>query len=215
VTFRDRRDAGRQLADRLVALGLEDPVVLGLPRGGVPVAIEVARRLDAQVEVFVARKIGAPAQPELGIGAVAEGSDEAVTTEIAPHIGVDQAGLEELAVVVRDEIRRRVAAYRGDRALPELAGRDVVLVDDGLATGVTAHAALNALRKHQPRRLVVAVPTSPPESASRLARYADEVVWVIAPEPFFAVGEWYEDFRQVTDQEVIAMLAAAAGGKSH
>jgi putative phosphoribosyl transferase len=173
------------------------------------VAIEVARHLGTQVDVFVARKIGAPRQPELGIGAIAEGSDEAVMTEIADQVVVDQTGLEQMTADVRAEIRRRVATYRGDRALPDVSGRDVVLVDDGLATGVTAEAALIALRGHQPRRLVLAVPTCAAQSATRLARFADDIAWVIAPEPFFAVGEWYDDFRQVTDQEVIDMLAAA------
>jgi putative phosphoribosyl transferase len=138
------------LADRLGELTSLDPLVLGLPRGGVPVAAEVADRLGAQLEVFVARKVGAPGREEAGIGAIAEGSDELIVTETAAALGIDHARMQELADRARQELRRRVEVYRGDRALPDVAGRDVILVDDGLATGVTAEAALRALRKRRP-----------------------------------------------------------------
>ena len=208
--FLDRHDAGRQLADRLAPLGLHQPVVLGLPRGGVPVAAEIAKRLGAEVEVFVARKVGAPGQPELGIGAVAEGSELLVVTETALQLGIDDDQMDRLAMQSRAELERRVTAYRGDRALPALGGRDVIVVDDGLATGVTAQAALLALRAHEPSRLILAVPACPSGSAERMAEFADEVVWLIAPDRFYAVGEWYDDFRQVTDAEVADLLSGRA-----
>jgi putative phosphoribosyl transferase len=216
VRFRDRSDAGRQLADRLMEFDLDDPVVLGLPRGGVPVAAEVGARLGAPVDVFVARKIGAPGHQELGVGAVAEGDDEPVVSDTAQRLGLDQAKMRELADEARLELHRRVGAYRGGRTLPELAGRDVILVDDGVATGVTAEAALQALRAQRPRTLILAVPTCARGAAERLADIADEVVCVLIPRDFVSVGQWYDEFEQTTDAEVTAVLArgqAPAGRK--
>src|SRR5436305_11195723 len=174
MPFRDRRHAGRQLAVRHSALNLSEPVVLGLPRGGVPVAAEVAASLDAPVDVFVARKIGAPGHEELGIGAVAEGSDMPVVTGIAARLGLRPADVERLAARARAELGRRVTAYRGNRPLPDVRGKDVVLVDDGLATGVTAEAALRSLRRLGPGRLILAVPVCARETAARLAPLADD-----------------------------------------
>jgi len=207
VRFRDRSDAGRQLADRLVEFELVDPVVLGLPRGGIPVAAEIGARLGAPLEVFVARKIGAPGHEELGIGAVAEGSDELVVTDTARRLGLDEARMQELADRARREMHRRIETYRGGRELPELAGRDVVVVDDGLATGVTAEAALRALRARRPRMLILAAPVCAEEAATRLAPLADRVVCVMTRRDFFAVGQWYDDFGQTTDEEVADVLA--------
>ena len=207
VRFHHRRDAGEQLAGRLADLALVDPVVLGLPRGGIPVAAVVAERLGAPVEVFVARKVGAPGQAELGIGAIAEGSDELVATDTAARVGIGPQQFDDLAAAARAELVRRVQAYRGDRSLPDLSGRDVILVDDGLATGVTAEAALRALRNRQPRRLILAVPVCPPSAVERMAAFADDVVCVMTPATFFAVGEWYDDFAQTTDAEVTALLS--------
>jgi putative phosphoribosyl transferase len=202
--FRDRVDAGQQLAERLPA-DLHDPLVLALPRGGVPVAKEVAARLDAPLDVLVARKIGAPGHEELGIGAIAEGG-ALVGSDLVRALRVSPDEFERLAERQRGEIARRVERYRGDRPLPPLLGRDVVLVDDGLATGVTAEAALLAVRAGEPRRLVLAVPVCSPDTARRLVPPADDVVCVLAPDDLLAVGYWYDDFAQTTDEEVIELL---------
>jgi putative phosphoribosyl transferase len=208
VAFRDRRDAGVQLAERLRPLALEDPVVLALPRGGVPVAAVVAEDLGATLDVLVARKVGAPGHEELGIGAVAE-EGPVVRSVVADQLGVGPTAFAGLAERARAEVDRRVARYRGDRPLPPVAGRDVVLVDDGLATGVTAEAGLAALRGRGPRRLVLAAPTAARDTVARLRLLADDVVVVATPEPFHAVGLSYERFDQTTDDEVLALLAQA------
>lgn len=208
--FRDRRDAGRRLAGCVAELELTAPLVLALPRGGVPVAAEVAARLGAPWEVFVAAKIGTPGHEELGIGALAEGGEDPVVSDAARRAGVSPADLDALARPVREELARRVRTYRGQRALPEMAGRDVVLVDDGLATGVTAEAALVSLRARQPRRLILAVPVCADPTARRLTGLADEVVCAERPADFFAVGQWYDDFRQTTDEEVMDLLSGDA-----
>jgi putative phosphoribosyl transferase len=209
VRFANRTDAGEVLAERVRDLMLTDPVVLALPRGGVPVAYQVAQVLGAPLEVVVARKVGAPGQPELGIGAIAEGNTSPVASSLAAQLGVDDRRFALLAEAEQAELDRRVARYRGDRPLPEMEGRDVVLVDDGLATGVTAEAALRSLRRHRPRTLVLAVPVAAPDSVRRLAGAADRIVYVHAPHDFRAVGAWYQDFDQTTDGEVLDLLAAA------
>jgi putative phosphoribosyl transferase len=211
MPFLDRRDAGRRLADRVRGLDLHDVLVLALPRGGVPVAFEVATALGAPLEVFVARKVGAPGHPERGIGAVAEGGGQVVDRSALRPLGLSNDQFGELAVAEMRELDRRVQHYRRGRVLPDLAPRDVVLVDDGLATGVTAEAAMRALRNRHPRRLVLAAPVCAPGTAARLRVVADEVVCVLEPEPFFAVGRWYRDFRPTDDAEVLALLDRAAG----
>jgi putative phosphoribosyl transferase len=207
--FRDRAQAGRRLADRLVQrLAPEPVVVLGLPRGGIPVAAEVAAALHAPLEVFVARKIGAPGHEELGIGAIAEGSDEVVVTDTAARMGIGTSEMQQLAAVAQRELQRRVDAYRQGRKLPDLIGRTVVLVDDGLATGVTAEAALRSLRAHEPKRLILAIPVCADDTRHRLTALADEVICLSAQRNFVAVGQWYDRFEQTTDQEVLDLLAA-------
>jgi len=212
--FRDRREAGRVLADRLDPERLVRPVVLALPRGGVPVADEVARRLDAPLDVFVARKLGAPGHEELGIGAIAEGSDHVVITDLAHELYVGPAVLDQLIRREADELWRRVWQYRAGRPpLPGhgVTGRDVVLVDDGLATGVTAEAALRSLRQARPRRLVLAVPICAADTRRRLegTGLADAVVCAVSSDNLVAVGAWYDDFAPTSDDEVVEILAAA------
>lgn len=207
--FADRDDAGRRLSVRVAQLGLDEPVVLGLPRGGVPIARRIADRLGAPVDVFVSRKIGLPGSPEFGIAAIAEGSQEVVPGPDAGEFGLGPDRLAELAESERRELRRRVARYRGERALPELAGREVVLADDGLATGVTATAAVRALRQWHPRKLIFAAPVCAPDSLARLAEQVEETVSLLTPVPFQAVGLWYERFEQLQDADVVRLLAGA------
>lgn len=204
--FLDRTDAGRQLGRRLRDLGLRSPVVLALPRGGVPVAAQVADALGAPFDVYVARKIGAPGHPELGIAAIAEGDGDPVISAAARSAWIGPAELRGLAAAERVELTRRVDLYRDGRSLPPLAGKDVVLVDDGVATGVTAEAALRALRREHPRRLVLAVPVCAAETEARLTEDTAEVACLHAPADFIAVGEWYDDFSQVTDEQVLELL---------
>ena len=213
VRFHDRRDAGRQLTTVVAGLDLVRPVVLALPRGGVPVGAEVARALQAALDVIVARKVGAPGQRELGIAAVAEGGALVVVRSSVARLGVSEQDLARRVHVEREELARRVQRYRGDRPLPDLAGRDVVLVDDGLATGVTAEAALAGIRTLSPRAVWVAVPVAAGDTRRRLATQCDGIVAVAEPEPFFSVGQFYEDFDQTTDAEVVALLADALGGR--
>jgi putative phosphoribosyl transferase len=215
MRFRDRAQAGSELARKLQSYQLSDPIVLALPRGGVPVGFEIAAALRAPLEVFVARKVGAPGHEELGIAAIAEGSDELVIGEAARQLGIGRHEIEKQAAREREELRRRVSYYRRNRPLPDVAGRDVIVVDDGLATGVTAEAAMRALRQRRPRRLLLAVPVCARDTASRLDRISDDVVCLSSPADFLAVGFWYEDFSQTSDEEVLALLdqarAAATG----
>lgn len=208
MRFRDRADAGRALATLLADRHLPDPVVLALPRGGVPVAAEVANALGAPLDVLVARKVGAPHQPEYGIGAVAEGGASVRDVRALKRLGMSDAEFDALVARETEEIERRVARYRGGRPLPELRDRDVVLVDDGLATGVTAEAAAGAVRAHQPRLALLAVPACAPDSAARLRTVIDDVVCAIEPRSFHAVAQWYDVFDQTTDDEVVALLDA-------
>lgn len=206
LRFDDRRDAGRQLAEVVAKLELRDVVVLALPRGGVPVGYEVARRLGAPLHVFVARKVGAPQQPELGVGAIAEGGGRVINEPLVEALGISPTQLAKVEATEQRELLRRVEEYRGGQPLPPLPGHDVVLIDDGLATGVTAEAALRALRAMGPRRLVLAVPTCAEDSAHRLGQIADSVVCVVAPPDFRSVGAWYRQFDQTTDDEVLRLI---------
>jgi predicted phosphoribosyltransferase len=206
--FRNRTDAGRQLAEKLAAYAdRPDVLVLALPRGGVPVGFEVARALGAPLDVFLVRKLGVPGHEELAMGAVATGGVRVLNDEIVRGLGISEREID--AVVARElqELARRGRLYRGDRPPPDVAGRTVILVDDGLATGATMRAAVAALRRQPQARIVIAVPTASPDTCEALKAEADDVVCAITPEPFFAVGHWYEDFTQTTDDEVRELLA--------
>jgi putative phosphoribosyl transferase len=207
--FADRRDAGRRLAAKLGSLSDEHPVVVGLPRGGVPVAAEVASALGAALEILAVRKLGAPHNPEYGIGAIAEDGSRVFDPAALTALGIDRDELESIVAREVGELRRRVALYRGSRRPLPLEGRVAVVVDDGVATGVTDTAALRAIRRQRPRRLVLAVPVGARDSIALLQEEADEVVCLIAPRLLRGVGQWYRDFSQVSDQEVVASLGGA------
>lgn len=207
--YADREAAGRALAAELAKDDLRDPVVLAMPRGGVPVAAEVAERLDAPLDVVVIRKVGAPGHAEYGIGAVGEGGVTLLDEAAASRIGAGRERIEETIQAERAELRRRVDRYRGGRPGLDVEGREVVVVDDGVATGVSARAALRVLRERGAARLVFAVPVGSPRGLDDLAPLADDVVCPMRPSGFRAVGQYYDDFHQVTDDEVIALLDAA------
>jgi putative phosphoribosyl transferase len=208
----DRRDAGRRLAPALMRLKPENPIVLALPRGGVPVAFEVAQALDAPLDVVLVRKVGAPAQPELGIGAIVDGSEPQLVLNdemvrlVQPDAGYIEAERQRQLV----ELERRRQLYRGTRPPAPVEGRTVIVVDDGIATGGSVKAVLQALARAKPARLVLAVPVAPEDSLAAVAAAADEVVCLASPDPFFAVGAHYRDFTQTTDEEVVALLRQAA-----
>jgi putative phosphoribosyl transferase len=209
--FRDRTHAGQELAQRLAGYcGRSDVLVLGLPRGGVPVAYEVARALGAPLDVFMVRKLGVPFQPELAMGAIASGGAR-LNQEVIDALGLSQDDIERAAAEEELELARRERLYRGDRPFPRVHGRTVIVIDDGLATGSTMHAAVAAIRNLGAAPIVIAVPVAPPETVTRLADDVDEVVAVSTPEPFFAIGQHYEDFAQTSDDEVRELLAHAAG----
>lgn len=204
--FQDRRDAGRQLGARLSSYRSTKPVVLALPRGGVPVAEEVALALDAPLDVLVARKVGAPGNAELAIGAVA-GNITHLDEPTIGQLAIPRRFIDRALAVEQEEVRHREARFRQGREPLPVTGRTVILVDDGLATGATATAAIAALRTRQPARIVLAVPIAAQDTLERLRPLADEVVCLETPTAFFAVGQGYEDFRQTTDEEVRAILA--------
>jgi predicted phosphoribosyltransferase len=210
--FRDRTQAGRMLAERLSKryAGRDDVVVLALPRGGVPVGYEIARALGAPLDVLVVRKLGLPQQPELAMGAIATGGVRVLNDEIARL--VDAQTLERVAEREGQELERRERAFRGDRPAAAVRGRTVILVDDGVATGSTMRAAIGSLLQRGIERLVVAVPTAPPQTIEALEDEVDEVVCLMMPEPFLAIGRWYEDFAQLSDAEVKSLLDRATRG---
>jgi putative phosphoribosyl transferase len=215
MAFLDRRDAGRRLAPLIqgtVGVGAEQPVVIGMARGGVPVAFEIARALDAPLDVVVVRKLGHPRQPELGLGAIAESGVLLVNEALVQQLGVTEDVIGEVAAQQETELERRLHVYRGDRPPVPVAGRTAIVVDDGLATGFTARAAIEVMRRRSAARVVLAVPVGPPGAVAALREVADDVVCVETTEGFFGLSEWYEDFRQVSDDEVAQLLAAAALG---
>jgi predicted phosphoribosyltransferase len=210
VYFSDRREAGRQLAKALAAYANRpDVLVLALPRGGVPVAYEVARALHAPLDVFLVRKLGLPGHEELAMGAIASGGVRVLNRDVVDRLQIPDELIDAVTRRELEDLERRARAYRGDRPFPDVRGKTLILVDDGLATGSTMRAAAEALRQLGPARLVVAVPAGSPETCDEFRDEVDEVVCAITPEPFYAVGLWYDDFSQTTDDEVRALLAAA------
>jgi putative phosphoribosyl transferase len=210
MAFIDRADAGRRLAARLQHLRGDQVVVLGLPRGGVPVAYEVARALDAPLDVIVVRKLGVPFQPELAMGAIGEEGVRIINEEVVSIAGVSASQLDEVEVRERTELEVRVRRFRGGRPPIALEGRIVVVVDDGIATGSTARAACQVARARGAARVVLAVPVAPPDWRGRLGKFADELVCLHTPDPFYAVGQFYDNFTQTSDEEVVACLERAA-----
>lgn len=210
MLFADRADAGQRLAAALRPLARSDPVVLGLPRGGVPVAFHVARELGAPLDVIVVRKLGVPYHPELGFGAIGEGGVRIISDDIVRRGQVSEADIASVERTEEAELLRRARAFRGDRPRIPLTGRPVILVDDGIATGATARAACAVARAQGAAHLVLAVPVAPPDTAERLRGEVDELVCLSTPRGFSAVGEWYRDFGQTPDEEVVSLLARAA-----
>jgi putative phosphoribosyl transferase len=208
--FADRFDAGRFLASRLLAYAHRpDVLVLGLPRGGVPVAYEVALALDAPLDVFVVRKLGVPGQEELAFGAIGTGGARVVNDEVVRALALSQETIEQVARAEERELARRDRLFRDARPPPEVGGRTAILVDDGLATGSSMRAAVEALRVESPASIVIAVPIAPPSTCDELAGEVDDIVCAVTPEPFVAVGAWYDDFSQTSDDEVRELLDRA------
>jgi putative phosphoribosyl transferase len=209
--FRDRFEAGRRVAAALQHMaGRPKLLVLALPRGGVPVGYEVARALNAPLDLMLVRKLGVPGHEELAMGAIASGGVRVISDDIVSALGIPERAIATIAANEEHELERRERAYRGNRPLPQVSGKTVILVDDGLATGSTMRAAVAALKAQRPERLVIAVPVAAPETCEALRHEVDEVVCALAPEPFFAVGNWYEDFSQISDEEVRQLLRRAS-----
>ncbi len=214
MAFRDRSEAGRLLAHQLAGPRRlpAPPVVLGLPRGGVPVGYEIARVLGAPLDVLVVRKLGHPAQPELGLGAIGEDGVRVINEQLVSQLRLRPGALDAIARREAVELRRRVLAYRGGRPRVPVVDRVVVIVDDGLATGFTARAGVEMLRRAGAGRVVLAVPVAPPPTVEALASVTDDLVCLVQPAGFSGIGEWYDDFHQVSDHEVCRLLVAAASG---
>ena len=211
--FHDRTEAGQRLAEALTPLaGAPDLLVLALPRGGVTVGAEVARRLGAPLDVILVRKLGVPGHEELAMGAIASGGVRILSEDVIDALGISDRDIAAVAAAEEDELERRERAYRGARSPLAVENRTVILVDDGLATGSTMRAAAAALRSQHPRRLIAAVPVAPAQTCEALRGEVDEVVCTRTPEPFHSVGEWYEIFEQTSDEEVRRLLGATEGG---
>lgn len=211
MRFRDRAHAGRELAQKLDAYQDRPGVlVLGLPRGGIPVAYEVAQHLRAPLDVFIVRKLGVPGHEELAMGAITSGDVLIVDQQLVRQLAISDAAVRSAIAAEKRELLRREARFRGGRPLPEIAGRTVILVDDGLATGATMLAAVAALRQMDADRIVVAVPVAAPDTCAEMAHEVNDIVCHVTPEPFRAVGQWYVDFSQTSDEEVNELLARAA-----
>ena len=207
MVFRDRNEAGRAVAAALQPYARRpDVLVLALPRGGVPVGYEIASALGVPLDVFLVRKLGVPGHPELAMGAIASGGVQVTNDDVVHHLQIPQDAIDHVAARERRELERREAAYRADRPAPDVRGRTVILVDDGLATGSSMRAAVCALRQHQPARIIVAVPVAAPATCEEFRREVDELICLLTPEPFSAVGQWYRDFSQTSDDEVAELL---------
>jgi len=214
--FADRREAGRILAQKLLEFrGRPDVIVLALPRGGVPVAFEVATALEAPLDVFIVRKIGAPWNPELALGAIASGGRYVLDAEVVRQLQLDESDIQRLIAPERQELERREQLYRDARPFPSLAGRIVIIIDDGLATGATMRAAIEAIRAEHPAHIIAAAPVASSEACDMLRDVADRTVCPYTPEPLYGVGLWYEDFSQTTDAEVLELLRRSAARFSH
>lgn len=208
--FLDRSDAGRRLADRLTRFAdQQDVMILALPRGGVPVAYEVARALNAPLDVFLVRKLGFPGHPELAMGAIATGGVRILDQFLIQMYGVRPEVIDRITASEKLELERREKSYRDDRPPPDVKDHTVILIDDGLATGSTMRAAVEALREEGARKIVVAVPVAPPDTCDAMKSEVDEIICAVTPEPFRAVGVWYADFGETTDEEVRELLARA------
>lgn len=211
MPFRDRVDAGQQLAHALESMTLPRPIVLALPRGGVPVGAEVARALQAPLDVVLVRKLGVPSQPELAMGAIGENGVRVLNSDVLRGVGITDAQLARVEERERDELERRAREYRGERPPAPVAGHTAIVVDDGLATGSTARAAIEVVRALGAQRVVLAIPVAPPDTVAALERVADAVVAVVTPTPMWAIGAWYDDFSQTSDAEVMRLLDVSRG----
>jgi putative phosphoribosyl transferase len=214
--FVDRRQAGKKLAEQLASYAnRSDVLVLALPRGGVPVAYEVARALNSPLDVFLVRKLGVPGDEELALGAIASGGVRVLNEEVTSRIHISDSAIDDVASREQQELERRERLYRGNQAAPDVEGRTVILIDDGLATGSTMRAAATALRNVRPAKIIVAVPVAAAETCADLRSEVDEVICGATPEPFMAVGAWYSDFEQTTDEEVRELLHRAVTYTQH
>jgi len=216
MIYRDRIEAGKRLAEKLTEYANRaDVLVLALPRGGVPVAFEVARALHAPLDIFLVRKLGVPGHPELAMGAIATGGVRVLNDDVVNYLDVPGEVIDAVAASEQRELERRERLYRGTRPAPDVKGETVILVDDGLATGSTMRAAAAALRQQQPARIVVAVPVSAVQTCDEYRMGVDEIVCAMTPEPFHAVGLWYKDFSQTTDEEVRHLLELSTSGQAN
>jgi predicted phosphoribosyltransferase len=214
MIFRDRTEAGKYLATKLLSYkDRQDVLVLALPRGGVPVAFEVAQELRVPLDIFLVRKLGVPGHEELAMGAISAGGVRVLNEDTVDYLRIPEHIIDAIAARELKELKRRELAYRGSRPEPDVKGKTVILIDDGLATGSTIRAAAQALRKQQPARIVVAVPVSAPETCDEYRIGVDEIICAVTPEPFLGVGMWYLDFSQTTDDEVRDLLERARGEK--
>ena len=208
--FKDRRDAGKQLAKELSDFkGQDDAIVLGLPRGGVPVAFEVAKALNLPLDVFIVRKLGVPGQPELAMGAIASGGIQVLNDSVVRRAGISESQIEDVAQQEKEELKQREKAYRGARPNIDLQGKTVLLVDDGLATGASMRAAISALREHNPDKIILAVPTAPTDTCQEFKPEVDQIICLRTPTPFWGVGGSYQNFSQTTNEEVRELLNKA------